>query len=250
MKQLRFPVLTLAFLLCAGWPAPSVAGQNSSKAASAWPSRFELGLSGSEGTSSTLDFRAAVNTDHKSTRKELKLDSAYYYGRSEGETTKDQFTAGGRQDWFLPNSPWLYFAQGRYDYNSFQTWTQRLGAHGGGGYQYINRPDLSLTQRFGGGVIQEFGSEQKDPKLEALLALDFNHSLGERQKLNAHLTLYPDLSYLGQYRVVSAADWSTRISGADRLDLKIGMTDEYISQTRPGIKKNNLNYYTSLVLHF
>jgi putative salt-induced outer membrane protein YdiY len=215
-----------------------------------WQSSFKLGLSSSFGNTDTQNLNAGITSFREGDRDKTTLDAHYYYGASDGDRDTNKFTAGVLQDWFVPDSKWLYFAQGRYDYDEFQSWEHRLGAHGGVGYRLIEEDDLTLTLRAGGGVIKEFGSNNEDPQAEALLGADLGWQISERQTLTAATTIYPSISEGGEFRSVSSAEWSAMVDEESSMSVFARLEHEYQSQVDPGVDENDFRIMAGVQFDF
>ena len=215
-----------------------------------WKSSFKLGLNSSFGNTDTQGFNAGFTSFREGESDKTTLDAHYYYGASDGDRDTNKFTAGVLQDWFVPDTRWLYFAQGRYDFDEFQSWEHRLGAHGGVGYKLIQEDDLTLTLRAGAGVIKEFGSDNEDLRPEGLLGADLTWQISPNQSLTAATTLYPDLSEGGEFRSVSSAEWSAMVDEDSNMSVFARLEHEYQSQTDPGVDKNDFRIIAGLQFDF
>jgi putative salt-induced outer membrane protein YdiY len=215
-----------------------------------WQSSFKLGLSSSFGNTDTQNLNAGVKSFRESDRDKTTLDAHYYYGASNGDRDTNKFTAGVLQDWFVPDSKWLYFAQGRYDFDEFQSWEHRLGAHGGVGYRLIEEDDLTLTLRGGAGVVREFGSDNEDVQVEGLIGADLGWQISERQTFTAATTIYPSISEGGEFRTVSSAEWSAMVDEESNMSVFARLEHEYQSQVDPGIDENDFRIIAGLQFDF
>lgn len=216
---------------------------------SPWLSQIDLSLSGAQGNTDTLSFRTGFRTVKETDYYRWRFDASYYYGETDGTTNKNQATAGVLRDWLLPDSPWLFFAQGRYDYDNFRDWRHRVSGHGGLGYEFIDTEELTLIGRLGAGAAKEWQrSESLRP--EGLLGLELAWNISDRQSLGAHTTLYPDLGDFFEFRVVSGVQWTMQIDQARGLALNAGIDNEYESQTDPGVKNNDLRFYAGITFKF
>lgn len=214
-----------------------------------WESQIDLGFAGSRGNSDTLDVRAAFETRLETETDRWRIDAAYYYGESDGETSKNQFTAGVLKDWLMPDSPWLIFAQARYDYDDFKQWLHRASGHGGFGYEFFNTDEFLLIGRVGAGAAKEWKpSDSLRP--EGLLGAELRWKINDRQTLSAHTTLYPDLGDFFEFRVVSGIAWNMAIDTARGLSLNFGIDNEYESSTEGDIEHNDFKFYGGLSIGF
>ncbi len=225
-----------------------------------WKSRLELGFSGSAGVTEDTNLRIALNTAFKEDTFKLTIDSRYLLDTSRGDRTDNKFTAGLLSQWDVPASRWSYFAQGRYDFDEFQSWEHRVTAGGGVGYLLTKVTGLddagqpidvlTLTGRLGLGGRKEFGSLNEDLQPEGIIGADLTWHISQRQNLSTQLTYFPDLEDTGEFRAVTKAQWWLKLDGLEGLSFKLGLDFEHQSQTDPGVSSNDLSIYGTLVLDF
>ncbi|MBT8484299.1 MAG: DUF481 domain-containing protein [Phycisphaerales bacterium] len=213
-----------------------------------WKSHFQLGGSGTFGNSDTQTISAAVTALRERADERTALDAAYYFGTTDGDKDTSRFTSGILHDWLLPDSPWLYFASGRFDFDEFQSWDYRASGHGGVGYQLIDREDLEITLRAGLGAIKEWGSLNTDVRLEALLGFDTIWRIDDRQQFRIGSTVYPDLDDTGEFRARSYAGWSMRINDESNTSVVLDVKHEYQSIVDAG--RDHSDWYITAGLQF
>lgn len=217
---------------------------------SPWQATLEFGINGSEGNTQTIDGRAAFTLSRDLEHMRTQFDASWFYGQARGDRTTNRLTAGGRNDWKMPESRWFLFAQARYDFDEFQSWDYRASGGGGFGYELIKSDEFDLIARAGAGVKQEFGSDDESIVPEAILGLDASWRIAENQTFTAAATLHPNLEDINDYRLIMSADWSIVLDAARGIDFKLGVYDEYESMTDPGILNNDFKFYGTLVFRF
>lgn len=215
-----------------------------------WKSHFTLGAAGSFGNTDTQSVNLSINSVRERENEVLKLDLSYFLGMTDGDRTDNRLTAGARQDWLIPDSRWLYFAQGRYDFDEFQSWDYRLGAHGGFGYRWIDEEDFKTTLRAGAGVNKEFNSEDDGARPEALFGISLVWTIGERQSFDLESMIYPDLKETGEFRFVTTANWSLVVDEESNISLTAGVFHEHQSEVDPGIEKDDVKIFIGLQFDF
>jgi putative salt-induced outer membrane protein YdiY len=231
-------------------PLPAMADTEDGGEASLWKNSFSLGLSGSFGNTDTQSLNAQVNSTRETETTRLLLDAAYYFGSSNGDRDENRLTAGARHDWLVPNSKWFYFAEGRFDYDEFQSWEYRLSGFGGAGYELIKEEDRQLRLRAGLGLTKEFNSPNDDIRPEALFGVEYKHQLSDRQELALKSTIYPDLDDTGEFRTTSEASWSLLIDEKMGMSVNAGVFHEYQSKVGTGVDKNDLKVFAGLKFDF
>lgn len=212
--------------------------------------KVDIAANGSYGNTDKQTFRAAVATDRETELNRLKLDSSYTTGWSDGDRDENKFTAGALHDWYMQNSPWLLFADGRYDFDDFQTWENRLAGHGGFGYRFRKTETLKLTGRLGIGAVKEWGSEDEDLRPEGLVGVELKWKISDRQSLNGEATFYPGLEDLSEYRFLSKLDWSFLIDPSKNMSFTTGLQYEYQSEVDPGFKHYDLDIWAGVRFEF
>ena len=213
-------------------------------------SHFEIGLSGTDGNSQTTNFRLGMVSKKEDDAMRSVFKSSYYFSKSDGNTTRNEFNAQLTHDWLIPDSPWLLFAQGIYDYDQLQSWDHRVSGFAGVGYELVKTDRFELIGRTGGGLTKEFGGEN-DLRPEGLVsAAILKWKLTDSQTLTGSATYYPDLGEMGQFRTLAKLEWQVLLNHADGLSLKLGLEDEYESHTDGDSIHNDLKYYGSLVIDF
>lgn len=226
-----------------------------------WKWSFDLGFSGTAGNTQNTDLRLAFTGAYKAPTQSYLFDTSYYLSTSRGDTTSDQATAGILADWAIQESRWSYFAQGRLDYDTFQSWTERLTGGGGLGYLIIDEDTvdakgqtvdaLTLRARMGLGGRKEWGSDDDDIALEGIAGLTTTWRISEVQNLIGGVFLYPTLLGPDQVRVTLNAEWALSLADVMRgLQLKLGLAYEYQHVVDPGRDHNDLNAYTTLGVAF
>lgn len=214
-----------------------------------WKTFIDAAANGSFGNVDYQAFRFAAGSVREVEGSRLQLDTAYTTSYTNKNQDQNKLTAGGLQDWYFKDSPWLLFADGRYDYDDFQTWQQRLAGHGGFGYRFIATDSLNVIGRYGLGAAKEWGSPEEDVQPEGLIGIQALWKISDRQALAAESTLYPRID-TNEYRLMSKLEWSLRVDEAAKMNLMAGLFHEYQSQIDPGFKHYNLNVFAGLRFEF
>lgn len=217
---------------------------------SEWVVKGEVGATGKDGNSDSLDLRAAISGLLEQEDTRLRLGAKYLYGESEDLKNKDEFEASARHDWLLPDSDFFVFAGSEFLIDEFEAYESRLSVNAGVGYDWIKEEDTTTSFRLGGAAVREFGGPDDSWRGEALVGVDYTRDFSEDQAFEIHSTYYPDLEESEEYRVVTTAAYSIRLDGADGLFLKIGIEDEYDSRRTRPLSRNDLTWFISLLMEF
>ncbi len=203
-----------------------------------WDLRLDLGVSTATGDSDDQEFTFRLNYTDETERYRLRVDSSYYLKISDGSTTDNKFTAGFQYDWLNPKSPWYAFASGRFDFDEFESWEQRIAAHAGPGYQIIDRDALKWNVRGGLGVRKEFESTNDDLLPEAVFATAVRWNPTAKISLAYQTEYYPVITDFADYRFRSTFDARYRMT--DIISLSFGALHEFQSIVDPGDSNNDL----------
>lgn len=214
-----------------------------------WERELDVGISGAEGNTQFFNLRAAFRATRETERHRWRFDTAFFYGEEDGQRNQTRATVGLLKDWLMPDSPWLYFAQGRFDFDDFRSWTYRLSGHGGVGYAFFDDDEFQLIGRAGAGASRRWKqTESVDP--EGLLGLELRWNIDDRQRLTASTTLYPNLGDLFEFRTVSSVAWTMSLDRARGLNISAGIEHEHESDVDPGIKRDELRFFAGLTFLF
>lgn len=215
-----------------------------------WSGGFELGISGSEGNVDRFTGRAGVRGERRSEWNESRAELTYIYAKTDGETTQNQANFLVRNDRLFKDSPWRLFGIGMVDYDEFKDWDVRLSGFLGVGYAFIDEERTRLIGRLGAGLLREFGGEENAIIPEGLIGADFEHKLTERQKITASFDFFPELREFGPYRFIAKAAWEVLVDPEVNLSLRVGIEDRYDSTPGAGQKRNDLDYFATVVWSF
>ena len=224
-----------------------------------WSKRLELGLNASEGTTQTANFRVAVTLQQEKAEHETLIDARYVLASDRGDRNENKFTTGAHAEWPTPVDRLHYFIEGRYDYDEFNSWDQRVTGGGGLSWRAIEIKQtidekvldvFGLRLRAGGGVKQEWGSSTDELQPEGILGSNLKWHVDQRQTIVAGATYFPNFDDTGEYRLTFNAEWAAKLDWLNGLSLKIGVEDEYQSRTDGDVDHLDLSVYAALLLDF
>jgi putative salt-induced outer membrane protein YdiY len=212
-----------------------------------WERELEVGINGSDGNSESLSIHAGFKADYKDSEDVWKFRAAYDKASSDGEESRNQFFADLEKDWLWTESDWFAFAQGRYDWDEYKDWDQRISFSVGPGYQFVKNNTWDISGRVGLGGNKTYGNEDEDFTLEALLGMNVGWTISERESVDFATTYYPSLDDGGEYRNITTLDWKMKMEERGKLAMKIGLSNEYDSEATGDDEKNDFKYYLALV---
>jgi hypothetical protein len=233
-----------------------------------WSGLFDLGLSLTEGNSSTAALTIAGKASRVVPKNKLTLYYTEVYSRDSNEspalTTANAIHAGVRDEFSL--NPRVYaFAFTDFDEDALQHLDLRNVIGGGLGYHFINTKKTQFDVFGGGSFNQEyfasytianpapppvllFEPSQSRHSAEIVAGESLSTKLGPRTTVSEQLSFFPNLSSTGEYRVTFDANAVTKLK--TWLGWQITFSDRYISDPPFGLKGNDLLLSTGLRLTF
>jgi hypothetical protein len=213
-----------------------------------WKRTFALGVSGTQGNARNNNVLATLDLDYEDDDKRWNFDAAYRFGSDDGATTDHNAYALLHRDWLLRKSSWFFFANTRFDYDQFKTWTYRANGSGGIGYQFLKRERFELKGLLGPSLTKQWS--ESDFFVEALVGLDALWKISKDHSLRLSNTIYPALNDLGEFRNLSTLAWKWKLMEDPGLSLIAGVDNEYESSVESGLKHNDVKYSTSIGIDF
>jgi len=233
-----------------------------------WSGLFDLGLSITEGNSSTTALTIAGKASRVVPKNKLTLYYTQVYGKDNAEspsiTTANAIHAGVRDEFNLRPRIFL-FVFTDFDEDALQHLDLRNDLGGGLGYHLIKTAKTQFDVFGGLSFNQEyFGTytiaNPAPPPAVLLQASQSRHSaevvvgetlstkLGPRTTVSEQLSFFPNLSSAGDDRVTLDANATTKLK--TWLGWQVTFSDRYISNPPLGLKGNDLLLSTGLRLTF
>lgn len=257
-------------------PAPPNPGLFGTKFMEGWKRGVGFGFGGASGNSSDASINANLDFSREAETFRGVFDAGYFYSTQNGIKTTNSFTAGYQHDLLFSESKWFLFGRGRYQFDEFQPWENRISASAGVGYDFLKHKKYDLRGELGVGFSWISNNlvkaavlpatpavYQSTWKPEGVAGLSGSWRPFKGHEFTAGVTYFPDLMDWPEFRLLADAGYQIAISPIDGLSLKFGMQDEYNSTTDtsapvPGSntipprlqQKNNLKYYGNLVYEF
>jgi ribosome maturation factor RimP len=215
-----------------------------------WKASVDLSLDSSSGNTEEEAARFGSHVKRELIDRRLAMDMSYYRKVSENDLTDNKFTLGLVRDWLYPESVWFWFLMGRFDYDEFESWEQRVNAQVGPGYHLIMSNDMRLDLRLGLGPRREWGSENNDVKAEGLIGADFVWDIASKQKCTFSPYFFPVVGDLDDYRARISGEWRFLFDKDMNLSFLIGTLYEYTSLVDPDKDHGDLRTYLGLQFGF
>jgi hypothetical protein len=218
-----------------------------------WRGGVEFGINGSQGNSDVLALRLGANADRKSDTNFFHFDFLYTLTTEEQTTRQNQAILNARDEIVLHDSPWSLFTALQLEYDVFRAYDLRVGVYGGLSYLWLKSDTTLFKTRLGAGATREMSLGSGGPPdkwvPEAVIGGDFNHRFTDRQGFVSTLDVFPNLSDFGQFRVRARAGYEIVLDPKHGMVLRLGVQDRYDSNPGPA-KRNDLNYFTTLLFQF
>ena len=215
-----------------------------------WSGSFTGALTGTSGNSESVGLVALAETSRETNHMITKVGAGYFLSTSDGDRSENRLTITGRNDWLFPDSPWFVFADATFDYDEFQSWEYRISGHVGPGYVLVDNERYKAKALAGIGFVKEFNSPNDDIRGEALIGIEGEWTISEKQSLAYDATIYPDLNDGGEFRTIENLMWKLELDEETNMSLAAGLQHEYQSQTGPGQDKNDFRIFIGLNFSF
>jgi hypothetical protein len=215
-----------------------------------WNSKLTLGLNGSSGNTERQNYRIMFNTRQTDGRDRWDFNSRWVYAYANGRKNQSQFETNLTREWLQEDSPWFFFIKGQYKYDVKRSYQNRTSGFGGGGYTLAETEDLEVNTRMGFGGTYEYGSVNEFTPEALFGGSVISWKVNERSSLAGETLFYPSLQNGDDYRIESTFEWVYKLDLASGMSFKIGLENEYNSNTRGDNSNNDLKYYGAIVLSF
>lgn len=215
-----------------------------------WDVAVDLSFTSASGNTDEQSLRFGANASRITDKTKLLMDFSYYWAATDGATTDNKATLGARNDWLLPESKWFWFVSGRFDYDAFQSWTERVNAQVGPGYHLIENDNLILDVYGGLGGRKEWGSTDDGFKFEGVAGVDLAWTPTGRQSVTFSFQYFPVMTDIQNFRTRSTAQWRYVLDEAYSLSLIVGYLWEYQSMVDPGMQRNDFRIWIGIQYGF
>lgn len=217
-----------------------------------WTGFMDTGISLAEGNTKSFNFALGARATRATTNDRTVFYVSSLYGRNtvagDSVTTADKIQGGGRYEINLTKRLFA-FGTGDLEYDKIQELDLRMVLGGGLGW-YIRRDDRTQFQVFGGGALNKeyYMDGFHRTSGELLFGEEYNTALSKTFSFNERLTVFPNLSETGEYRLNFDA---SAVANLNRwLGWQISLGDRYLSNPPLGNKSNDVLLTTGLRFTF
>lgn len=216
---------------------------------SPWSGGLEAGLNGSEGNSQVVKIRLGADFKYDTPEDVFTFNGWYGLSRQMGVLNENKALLTARNE--IPfYEQWAYFAQAQLEYDDFRAVDWRIAIHNGLSYTAIKDDTTLLKLRAGLGAAREIGGPRDEWIPEGLFGADFEYTFTERTKFVSAVDYFPDIADWAHFRVRARASFDFLLDKELNLTLRLGMMDRYDSQPGVNIKKNDIDYFMTLLWRF
>lgn len=260
-------------------PEPPNPGLFGTRFMEGWSRNIGFGFGGASGNSDDASVNASLGFSREADSFRGAFTSGYFYSTQNGIKNTNSFFAAYQHDFLFSESKWFLFGRARYQFDEFQPWENRISGNAGVGYDFYQTKKFDLRGEIGVGVAWISNNLLNDGLVngtavapptfqstwtpEGVVGMSGAWRPFEGHAFTFGVTYFPDLMDWPEFRLLADAGYQIDISPIDGLALKVGMQDEYNSQTDttavvPGTntvpprlqQKNNLKYYGNIVYEF
>jgi putative salt-induced outer membrane protein YdiY len=223
-----------------------------------WSGILDTGLSVTRGNSATLAYTLTAKAARVTPRDKISVYSTAVYATDDttppSRTTAHAIRGGIRGDINLSDRLFV-FGFTDFEYDEFQDLNLRNVIGGGLGDHVIKTANTTFDVFGGGDYDQEYfaantnfptGLTRKTG--EIVLGEELNTKLNNRTVLSEKLSLYPNATDTGNYRLQVDATAATKMKAW--LSWQVTYSDRYLSNPLTGLKKNDVLLSTGLRLTF
>jgi putative salt-induced outer membrane protein len=216
-----------------------------------WRGSLSAGFSAAAGNTKSSSFNiGAEGTRARSIDKLAFYLSGLYGTKSDSgrsAKTAHQIRGGAKYDYNLSAMTFV-FGTLELERDRLQELDLR-GVAGTGFGTHVVKTSLTTFDLFGGLTYNRarFFKETRD-SIEMLLGEEFAHKISESTTFKQRFALYPNLRDRGEFRAVLDASMVVAITAT--VGVQMTLSDRYISDPQPGIKRNDFLLLTGLTVRF
>jgi putative salt-induced outer membrane protein YdiY len=217
-----------------------------------WSGAFDAGISLSRGNAETTHFTLGFAGARTTPRDKISVYSAAIYSRdstNEPARTIANAVRGGIRYDFNIGRKWFAYGFADFEHDEFQELDLRVVLGGGLGYHAI-QTERARLDIYGGGALNKeyFDNDFSRTSGELQVGQDFEYKLSGRSNFIERLVFFPNLSEGGEFRINFDAALVTDITS--RINWRLTLSDRYLSNPLPGLRKNDLLLSTGVGIKF
>jgi putative salt-induced outer membrane protein YdiY len=217
-----------------------------------WTGFVNLGYAQARGNSETASLNFGANANRLTTRDKIGVTftSVYASNDTTGESVVTANAIRGGINYNLNLSPKVFvFASTDLEFDEFQNLDLRFAPAGGFGFKVVNTRRTKFDISGGSSLNREFFSTGLNRTSgEGLFAEEFQFQYSSFGSVQQKMTIYPNLSDPGVFRVSFDTTADTRVNRW--LSWQVSLSDRYLSNPVDDRKKNDVLLTTGLRITF
>jgi putative salt-induced outer membrane protein YdiY len=193
-----------------------------------WHGSITAGLSSTHGNTSTDNRNLSFDLNRRGKDDRVTLKGDYARSRQKDpdtgdkKTTEDWWRTRAKYDYFLSEKAYVY-GSGRYENDSIADLDRRVVVGGGGGYQWVESPEMNFSTELGvASLYEKFdNATESNSEVSVEAGYHFDKKLTESLKFINDLTYYPSLEQVSDYYLTTTAQLRASITERMFTDFKV-----------------------------
>src|SRR5580658_611994 len=217
-----------------------------------WTGFLDLGYATTQGNTDTDSFTLNADATRATTRDKIEAKFTMIDSSSNASGT-DITTANAKRGAISYNlnvdKHWFGFGSVNLEQDQFQSLDLRFNPAGGVGYHAFKTPKTTLDLEVGASEDKEYFSTGLDRSfMEVVVGEEFVHKMSAATSIHEQLSLFPNMTATGNYRV--NFDFSAVTAIKKWFGWQFTVSDRFLSNPLPGRKDNDIIISTGLRLTF
>lgn len=217
-----------------------------------WTGLLDLSFAQAHGNAETKNFTLNSNATRATSRDKISVYYTQIFASTD-TSGKELTTASAKRGGVAYNlnldKHWFAFGSVDLENDPFQDLDLRFSPAGGGGAHFIKTERTQFDGMLGAALNREFFTTGLNrSSAEVLLGEEITRKLFANSTFHEKLVFYPNVSDSGNYRM----NFDTSVSTAIRkwFSWQLSISDRYLSNPVPGLKKNDVLFTTGVRLSF
>jgi len=194
-----------------------------------WKHKVFLALNGEEGNDVSFLVTTGFTSIYEDINDRWDINTRYRYETEDRGDDESKGQLHLTRDWLNPESPWLYYWQCRYHYDSAKDWRHRVTSFIGSGYDFLKNDNVVIVGRIGAGGSKTWGNENRTYP-EGQLGIESIWRPDAINELVFETTAFPDIGKSGEFRTFSKFEWRIKFDVKRGLSIRSVIQHEYESE--------------------
>ena len=220
-----------------------------------WTGNLSAGITSTHGNTKTESMTGSVEIKKRTDKDRTALNADYAKTKQDDpdtgqeETIEDWWRAHAKYDYFFSKKMYAYL-DGRYEKDAIADLERRVTIGIGGGYQWIESPNLNFSTELGlASLYEKFDNQtESNSDITAQLGYNFDKKLMKNLSFINTLTYYPALEKFSDYYLTTTAELRSNFTATLFLNLKAIL--DYDATPAIGAHKTDVKYFLGLGYSF